>query len=322
MNVILTGATGFIGSFLAKQLVNQGHHLIVLGRQNFEFFDEGIEQHPCYLQDLTGLSTAIFLDVDCVIHSAARAHKPNDRSDDSLAEYRRITRDATLNLARLASDCGVERFIYLSSIKVNGEQTSPRCKFKPHDDFTSFDPYAISKYEAENGLLELAANTGLEVIIIRPPLVYGPNVKANFASLIRWVNKGIPLPFGAIENKRSLIALENLIDFILLCADKSRSPNAANEIFLVSDGEDVSTSTLLRRVARAYGVKSRLFPMPVSLLRLVAKFIGKGSMADRLFGNLQVDSSKAFDVLGWKPVVTMDEQLRKMAFNEKDVKKS
>jgi nucleoside-diphosphate-sugar epimerase len=285
-------------------------------------FGEGIEQHACDLEDITGLSAAWFHNADCVIHSAARAHVTSDESLKSLDEYRRINRDMTLNLARLASKCGVKRFIYLSSIKVNGEQTSSRLKFKPDDDFSSFDPYAISKYEAENGLLELASGTGMEVVIIRPPLVYGPNVKANFASMIKWVKRGIPLPFDAIKNKRSLIALENLLDFILLCADRARSPNAANQIFLISDGEDVSTSTLLRRVARAYGIKSRLLPVPVLLIRLGAKFIGKSDMSDRLVGNLQVDSSKAYKLLGWKPVVSMDEQLKKMANYEKRAKKS
>jgi nucleoside-diphosphate-sugar epimerase len=167
--------------------------------------------------------------------------------------------------------------------------------------------------------LDIAQETGMEAVIIRPPLVYGPGVKGNFASMVNWVKKDLPLPLGAVHNQRSLVALDNLVDFIALCADRERSLNAANQVFLISDGEDVSTSELLRKVAKAYGVKSRLLPMPVGLMKLAAKLLGKGVVADRLFGNLQVDSSKARKLLGWKPVVTMDEQLAKMAATEKEV---
>ena len=153
----------------------------------------------------------------------------------------------------------------------------------------------------------------MEVVVIRPPLVYGPNVKGNLASIISWIKKGVPLPLGAIENKRSLIALDNLVDFILLCVDINGSPRAANQVFLISDGEDVSTPILLRRIAKAYGVTSRLFPMPISLMRQVATLLARKNLSDRLFGNLQVDSTKARDLLGWQPVCTMDDQLKKMA---------
>ena len=318
MHILLTGATGFVGSAIADSLISEGHHLRALVRNKSNRFSDLAEQWVCDLEDLHYVSPEVFSTIDCVIHSAARAHVMYEDSLDVLHEYRRINRDATLNLAKLASNNDVKRFVYLSSVKVNGEQTLPGSYFKPDDSFFTNDPYGISKYEAEQGLLKLAEETGIAVVIIRSPLTYGPNVKANFASMISWLKKGIPLPFGSVDNKRSLIALDNLVDFILLCADRSRSPKAANQVFLVSDGEDVSTTTLLRKVARAYGAKARLFPVPVSFMRLTAKLLGKIDMADRLFGNLQVDSSKARELLDWKPMVTMDEQLCKMAALDKN----
>jgi nucleoside-diphosphate-sugar epimerase len=175
------------------------------------------------------------------------------------------------------------------------------------------DAYAISKWEAEQGLMAIARETGMGVVIIRPPLVYGLDVKGNFAKLVQWVRKGIPLPFGALQNRRSLLALDNLVSFIALCADPAKSPKAANEVFLISDGEDVSTAELLRRVARAYGTKAHLIPVPPAWLRFGARLLGKSAVADRLLGSLVIDSSKARELLGWRPVVTMDEQLQKMA---------
>jgi len=252
----------------------------------------------------------ILKNIDIVIHVAGRAHIINDAAANPLAEFRKVNTDATLQLARQAAKAGAKRFIFISSIKVNGETTEPGYPFTPADQFVPTDPYGVSKYAAEQGLLALARETGMEVVIIRPPLVYGPNVKANFVSMIKWVRKGIPLPFGAIDNQRSLVALDNLLSFIIHCIDH---PKAANEIFLISDGEDVSTTELLRRVARALGKKSRLVPVPVSWLRFVAELAGKEDVANRLLGSLQVDSSKARELLGWKPVITMDEQLKKTA---------
>ncbi|MDT8425904.1 MAG: NAD-dependent epimerase/dehydratase family protein, partial [Methyloprofundus sp.] len=170
-------------------------------------------------------------------------------------------------------------------------------------------PYGLSKYEAERGLLDLAKETAMEVVIIRPPLIYGPGVKANFASMMKWVNRSVPLPLGLIHNQRSLVAIDNLVSFIIHCIGH---PKAANEIFLISDGEDVSTTALLQKVARAFGNKPRLISVPVCLMTFAAKLIGKGDVANRLFGSLQVDSSKARDLLGWTPVISMDQQLAKM----------
>jgi nucleoside-diphosphate-sugar epimerase len=242
----------------------------------------------------------------------------NDNASDPLTEFRKMNRDATLAVARLAAESGVKRFVFLSSIKVNGEMTRPGHSFKPDDIHVPDDPYGLSKYEAEQGLLALAQKTGMEVVIIRPPLVYGPGVKANFASMMKWMGKPIPLPFGAIHNQRSLVALDNLVSFISLCADREKSPKAANQVFLISDGQDVSTTQLLRKVGQALnhhtpsGIKAWLVPIPVSIMTFFAKLLGKGAVANRLFGSLQVDSSKARDLLGWQPIVPMDEQLAKM----------
>ena len=186
-----------------------------------------------------------------------------------------------------------------NNVKPFGEKDTPNPQ----------EPYAISKYEAEQGLMALAKETGMEVVLIRPPLVYGPGVKANFASMINWLRRGVPLPLGVINNKRTFVALDNLVSFIALCGDRSQSPKAANQVFSISDGEDVSTTQLLRKVADALGKEPYLLPVPVGLMIFAARLIGKGDVANRLFGSLQVDSSKARDLLGWQPVITMDEQL-------------
>ena len=312
MNILLTGATGFLGSKLATYLRSQPAVTMTLSVRRLTKISAGNTIKVEGLSADTDWSAAL-ANQDIVIHAAARAHIMKDEELDPLTEYRKVNVDGTLTLARQASWAGVKRFVFVSSIKVNGEGTLLGRPFQPEDSPAPEDSYGISKCEAEAGLLKLAAESGMEVVIIRPPLVYGPGVKANFASMVNWVRKGIPLPFGMLGNKRSLIAIDNLVDFILLCADSSISPKAANQVFLVADGEDVSTTTLLRKVARAYGVRARLLPVPVLFLRLAAKLLGKSDMADRLFGNLQVDSSKARELLGWKPIVTMDEQLKKMA---------
>ena len=201
---------------------------------------------------------------------------------------------------------GVKRLVFLSSVKVHGEKTQTERPFKVDDPLAPVDPYAISKAEAEHGLLKLAEETGLEVVIIRPPLVYGPGVKANFRLLMKWVKRGVPLPLGAVHNKRSFVALDNLVSFIIHCIDY---PRAANELFLISDGEDISTTELLEKMARAFGKRSFLLPVPVGLMTFVVGLLGKRDVAERLFGSLQVDSFKAWTLLGWTPVVSMDEGL-------------
>jgi len=309
---LVTGATGFVGGALVTELLRCEINLVATVRQRKSGLPENIKQEV--VEDFSEYTdwARVLSDIDVVIHTAARVHIMDDRQIDPILEYRKVNVEGTLNIAKKAVQAGVKRFVFISSIKVNGEMTNEIQSFKPDDSFIPDDPYGLSKYEAEKGLLSLAEETELEVVIIRPPLVYGPGVKANFSSMMNWINKGIPLPFGAIHNQRSLVALDNLVSFIVLCSDREKSPQAINQVFLISDGEDVSTSELLRKVAKALGKKSMLLPIPVSLMKYMAKMIGKEDVASRLFGSLQVDSSKARNLLGWKPVITMDEQLKKM----------
>jgi nucleoside-diphosphate-sugar epimerase len=235
----------------------------------------------------------------------------NEVERDSLAEFRRVNVDGTLHLARQAAQAGVRRFVFLSSIKVNGDETHSGHPFAADDKAVPNDPYGLSKYEAEQGLRALSDETGLEVIIIRPPLVYGPGVKANFLTMMKFVRRGIPLPLGEItENRRSFVFLDNLVNLIVTCIDH---PSAANKTFLVSDGEDLSTALLLRRMANALNRPSRLFPVPTGLLILSAKILGRPEIARRLCGSLQVDMTKTRELLNWSPPVSVDEGLRRTA---------
>jgi nucleoside-diphosphate-sugar epimerase len=243
-----------------------------------------------------------------VIHAAARVHVINETASDPLTAFQVVNVDATLNLARQAVSAGVKRFVFISSIKVNGESTEPGHAFTEADTPNLQDAYGQSKHEAEQGLRQLSADTGMEVVIIRPPLVYGPGVKANFASLMRAVQRGWPLPLGAVHNQRSLVALDNLVDLIVTCITH---PQAANQTFLVSDGQDLSTTELVRGMAQAAGVPARLLPVPVWALKTGASLLGKGDAVQRLCGNLQVDISKARTLLGWNPPISVDEGLRR-----------
>lgn len=315
--VLVTGGTGFLGQALLQKLLVSGRcPLIAAVRRNRTDFPAEVRVEWVNELGSTTDWTACLQEVGVVIHCAARAHVMEEETADPLLEYRRVNVQGTLALAEQAAKAGVRRFVYISSIKVNGEHTASNIRFHAEDIPAPEDAYGISKLEAEQGLLALARNTGMEVVIIRPPLVYGPGVKGNFASMVRWVRKGMPLPLGAVHNKRSLVALENLVDFIALCADPERSPRAANEVFLISDGEDVSTTELLRKVASAYNVAPRLLPIPDLWIQTAARLLGKRAVADRLLGSLVVDTSKARGLLGWKPVVSMDEQLEKMAFHD------
>jgi UDP-glucose 4-epimerase len=233
-----------------------------------------------------------------------------DKAADPLEEFRRVNVQGTLNLARQAAAAGVRRFVFISSIKVNGEATQLGRSFTADDAPAPLDAYGVSKMEAEQGLRELAAQTGMEVIIIRPPLVYGPGVKANFAAMMRWLQRGVPLPLGAIHNQRSLVALDNLVDLIVTC---HTHPAAANQTFLVSDGEDVSTSELLRRMGQALDRPARLLPVPQSWLKLAAAMVGKSDVAQRLCGSLQVDISKTRQLLSWTPPLSLDQGLKRAA---------
>jgi nucleoside-diphosphate-sugar epimerase len=314
---LITGASGFIGRSLARSFNHEGLPLVLCARDLVKINDfypdnkliaiETINSRTNWFPALKG--------VNVVVHCAARAHVIREQDADALAAYREVNVAGTLSLARQAAASGVKRFVFLSSIGVNGNKSnSPFTEAftpQPHD------AYAVSKQEAEQALLGLAEKTRMEVVIIRPPLVYGPAAPGNFGSLVRLVQRGLPLPLGGVHNQRSLVALDNLVSLVLLCADPARSPQAANEVFVVADGEDVSTSTLLRKVARAAGRPCRLLPVPASWLSAGACLLGKRAMADRLLGNLQVDATKARTLLGWQPVVTMDEQLAKI-FENKD----
>ena len=249
--------------------------------------------------------------VEQVVHLAARVHVMNDKSLDPLAEFRRVNVEGTANLARQAAAAGVRRFVFLSSIKVNGEFTELGQPFTADDVSAPEDPYGVSKLEAEQFLRQIAAETGMEVVIIRSPLVYGPGVKANFESMIRWLVCGLPLPLAAVtENRRSLVALDNLIDLIVTCLNHLA---AANHTFLVSDGEDLSTADLLKRMGAALGQPTRLFSVSPSLLKLGAAVVNKPGIYQRLCGSLQLDIAKTHQLLGWNPPVPVDEGLRRAA---------
>ena len=344
INVLVTGANGFIGRALCdKLLADDGYHVrgAVRGTDQMTALASGVE--GVMVGDIgpeTDWSEAL-VGIDGVVHLAARVHVMRESSVDPLAAYREVNVEGTKCLAIAAANAGVKRFVYISSVKVNGERTGKRDerptsnielptsnekqkKQKPEvrgqegelkGAFSEKDvpgpqyPYGISKWEAEQALRDVAANTDLEIVILRPPLVYGFGVKANFRSLMKWVRRGVPLPLGAVHNKRSFVALDNLVSFIIHCIDH---PKAANEVFLISDGENVSTTELLQKMARAFGKRSFLLPVPVWLMTFVAGLLGKRDVSDRLFGSLQVDSSKARDLLGWKPIVSMDEGLRRM----------
>lgn len=313
----MTGANGFVGKSLCVELHRQGQTVRAVTRSaNLQV--ENIETlSVCSIDGETDW-TAALPGVNVVIHLAARVHVMKDTAIDALAEFRRVNVEGTLNLARQAVDAGVQRFLFISSIKVNGEGTFLGQPYTAEDQPAPVDPYGISKREAEDALRKLASETGMEVVVIRPPLIYGPGVKANFQSMMHWLDKGIPLPLGAIHNQRSLVALDNLVDLIVTCI---HHPAAANQIFLAGDGEDLSTPELLKRMAAALGKKARLMPVPALLLEWGARLFGKQAMARRLCGSLQVDISKARDRLDWMPPVSIDEELRKTAQHYKKLHK-
>lgn len=307
MNIVVTGATGFVGSGLLDTLASSGRHdVAAMSRSANQNLPSNLRQMP--IVDIAAQSDLVekLQDVDVVIHTAARAHIMKDQAADPLAEFRHVNVAGTLNLARQAAEAGVRRFVFISSIKVNGEQTAPGRPFTADDIPTPEDPYGVSKWEAEQGLLQISRETGMEIVIIRPPLVYGPGVKGNFASMIKLVAKALPLPLGAIHNKRSLVALDNLVDLIITCTEH---PAAANQVFLAGDGEDLSTADLLRRVAAAMDRPARLVPLPAGVLQFGAMLFGKRAVAKRLLGSLQVDISRARELLGWTPPLSVDEGL-------------
>lgn len=309
MNILVTGASGFVGRALCAHL-GTSHTVFGTTRHEGASLPQGVRTivwnaDPGQPPDLPA--------VDLVVHLAARVHVMRDTVADPLAQFRLINVRATRRLALWAAGRGVRRFVYMSSVKVNGESTRAGAAFRAGDDPAPADAYAVSKWEAEQALRQVARDTGMEVVVVRTPLVYGPGVGGNMAAMVRWLRSGMPLPLGAIDNRRSLIALDSLVAFTALCADPEKSPRAAGETFLIADSEVVSTPELIRRVAAAYKLKARLMPVPPGCIRWAALLAGKSEWADRLLGSLVVDDSKARSMLGWRPVVAMDDQLLKMA---------
>ena len=312
--ILVTGATGFVGTALVASLLSEQRKVCAVVRDAFSKIPSAAGQ--LQMDDLSVLSdwTDKLAGIDCIVHLAARVHVMKETVADPLTAFRQVNVDGTLNLALQAAKAGVRRFIYLSSVKVNGELTAPGRPFKESDIANPQDAYGLSKLEAEQGLLLIAQETGMEVVIIRAPLVYGQGVKANFASMMRAVKRGLPLPLGAIHNNRSFVYVGNLVDLIATCI---QHPAAANQVFLVSDGCDLSTTKLLKACATALGVKSRLWNVPESLIESLAALVGKREVAQRLCGNLQVDISKARALLGWTPPFSVADGLKATALGLK-----
>jgi nucleoside-diphosphate-sugar epimerase len=312
MKVLVTGATGFVGRGLLMRLSGDaGCDVIAAVRPGTQDLGPRVQSLP--VGDLGGSFdiTEALRSCEVVVHLAARVHVMNDTSQDPLAAFRRVNVTGTLNFARQAADAGVGRFIFLSSIKVNGEATVPGRPFTAADVPNPMDPYGVSKLEAERGLQQIARDSGMRLAIIRTPLVYGPGVKANFLQMMRWVHRGLPLPLGAItHNRRSLISLDNLVDLIVTCC---HTPSLANELFLACDGEDLSTADLLQRLGTALGRPARLISVPPSVLTVVGRLTGRSSQLDRLFGSLQVDASPTRQRLEWRPPLSVDESMLKTA---------
>ena len=309
MKVLVTGASGFVGSALCAHLVAEGYAVRGAVRNTQGKPLPGVEYQIVSDMSIGANWREVLTDINVVVHCAVRVHVMKEASVDPLAAFREVNVKGTACLAEQAVDRGAKRFIYISSIKVNGETTSGH-PFKADDTPAPEDPYGISKWEAEQVLREIAKKTGLEVVIIRPPLVYGPGVRANFLRLMQGIMSGVPLPLGAIDNRRSLVALDNLVDLIEACLN---NPQAINQTFLVSDGDDLSTKALFQRTAVALGKPVRLIPVPVSLLWAMARLFGKSDFAQRLCGSLQVDISKTRDRLSWFPPISVDEALHKTA---------
>lgn len=317
---LVTGGSGFLGRALIERLVQLPDCSVVAPvRATSAVLPAGVRQLPLTSLNGTNDWSEVLTDVDVVVHAAARVHVMKEVATDPLGAFREVNTEATLNLARQAAASGTKRFIFISSIKVNGEGAEPGTVYSADDVPAPIDPYGLSKLEAEQGLKELAAVTGMEVVIIRPVLVYGPGVKANFLSMMRWLYRGVPLPFGAVHNQRSLVAIDNLVDFIVTCSDH---PAAANQVFLVSDGEDVSTTQLLRKLAGALGKPAILLPIPAWLMSGAAALLGQRALSDRILGSLQVDISKNRQLLGWTPPVTLDKALSLTAQHFLDSRKS
>jgi nucleoside-diphosphate-sugar epimerase len=304
LRLLVTGATGFVGAALVRRLVSSRQFQVRAAVRSSSgevpaaserIVVGGIGPDTDWARSLSG--------IDVVVHLAGRAHVLPDTNEDSMAAFNRVNAQGTLRLAQQAAQAGATRFIFLSTVKVYGDAGS----YSENDAAQPAGGYGISKYQAEEGLRRIAAGSGMEFVIVRSPLVYGPGAKANFRMLVRAIKTGLPLPFGSIRNRRSFVALDNLVDFIVTCIVH---PAAANEIFLVSDGEDLSTPDLVRRIGIAVNKPARLIPLPAKVLTVAAGLVGKRDIARRLVESLQVDSSKASQLLGWSAPLSVDQGLR------------
>jgi len=301
--VLVTGATGFVGQALCHHLLGQGHQVVATyRRQPGELSCDWFQIDD--MDGTTDWSHIVDSKLDAVVHLAARVHVMDDQDSDPLAAFRRVNRDGTRQLAQAAARHGVKRFVFLSSIKVNGEFTTPGAPFKVELHSPPQDPYGLSKWEAEQALQGLAQDTGLEVCILRPPLVYGAGVKANFLNLIKLADKALPVPFGGLNNQRSLIFVENLVDGLTQCAFH---PRAAGQTYLISDGQDLSVADMFGELARQLGRPCRAFVCPVWVLKLLGGLTGKSAAIDRLTQDLQVDSTALCQDLNWSPPVEVTE---------------
>jgi nucleoside-diphosphate-sugar epimerase len=307
--VLVTGAAGFVGRSLCKELFNCGYQVRAAMRSHGQLSAAGETVIVGAIDGQTDWSAALN-GVDAVIHLAARVHVMKDEAADPLAEFLKVNLYGTSNLAQQAASAGVKRFVYVSSVKVNGERTTVNRPFLESDEPDPHDPYAISKLRAEQDLQRIARETGLEVVIVRPPLVYGPWVKGNFIRLLAAVDRGIPLPLAGANNVRSLVYVGNLVDALIACATH---PAATGQTYLVSDGDDVSTAMLVDMIALSLGRSSRAFYFPPGLLHAVATLLGRAEQMDRLFGSLRVNDEKLRRDLAWSPPYTMEQGLRATA---------
>ena len=308
MKFMITGANGFVGRPLCAELWRQGHLVRGAMRSQGQLSSAGETVTVGDIDASTKWGDAL-RGVDTVIHLAARVHVMKDQAADPLTEYLKVNLYGTSNLSRQAADAGVKRLVYVSSVKVNGETTGAQ-PFAETDEPDPHDPYAVSKLQAEQVLQKIANETGLEAVIVRPPLVYGPGVKGNFLRLLDAIDKGIPLPLAGANNPRSMVYVGNLVDALIACAT---NPAAAGQTYLVSDGEDISTAMLVEKISRLLGRNNRMFYLPPGLLRAAAKMLGRAEQIDRLFGALRVNDQKLRGELGWKPPYTMEQGLRATA---------
>ena len=302
--VLITGASGFVGYGLLSHLISRGYSVKGAIRHNLD------KPYQVFSPDLNVSAdwSEVLSDVSVVVHCAARVHVMNEKIADPLSAFRTVNTDGTLHLARQAAAAGVKRFIFLSSVKVNGECTEPGKPFSEGVITPPTDPYGLSKYEAELGLLALARECDMEVVILRLPLIYGAGVKANFASMIRWVRSGIPLPFSRIKNRRSILGLGNLCDFITHIL---AHPAAANQVFMVADAKPISTSELMLAIGDAVGNSCRLFYVPRQIIYGAGKLLGLDAKLQRLYGSLEIDTSKARDLLAWSAPFDLTDELNR-----------